>query len=310
MSALERRRLGRTGLRPRALGVGGAWWSAGTEAECIAGIHRALELGLDFFDTYPGDFEERWGKALAGRRHEVVLQGKVSSVARRRSDHTAAATRQSVEASLRALGTDYLDIALIHGYDQPEDVPAGAGPEARGKNGMVDPLAPGQALDELERLRAEGKVRCIGLGGRAAAVLRRALETGRVDVVLTYLEYNLFTQAFAAEVMPAVRACDAGVELASPLGMGLLAGPRPDPQSPRGGAGGAARALAMWEWCQAWGVEIRHLAMQFCLAAPVPGIVLPGPANRRELDEAHEAATAPIPPPVWQAFRAEFGVGI
>lgn len=293
------------------MGVGGAWWAQGTEAECIAGIHRSLDLGLDFFDTYPGGFEERWGAALAGHRDRVVLQGKVSSVAQRRSDHTAAATRDSVEQSLRALRTDYLDIALIHGYDQPDEVvaPSADNPEGRGKNGMVDPLAPGQALDELEKLRDEGKVRFIGLGGRSAVVLRRALETGRVDVVLTYLEYNLFTQAFARDVLPTVRAQGAGVELASPLGMGLLAGPRPDPESPRGGEGGAARALAMWEWCRARGVEIRHLAMQFCLAAPVEGIVLPGPANVQQVDEAYEAATAPIPPEIWQAFEAEFGVG-
>jgi len=308
VAELKRCRLGRTELQPRAMGVGGAWWGAGTEAECIAGIHRALELGLDFFDTYPGDFEERWGKALAGRRHQIVLQGKVSSVARRRCDHTAAATRSSVEASLRALRTDYLDIALIHGYDQPDDIPAG--PAGRGKNGMVDPLAPGNALEELERLREEGKVRFIGLGGRSAVVLCRALDTGRVDLVLTYLEYNLLTQAFADQVLPTVRAHDAGVELASPLGMGLLAGPRPDPESRRGGDGGARRALAMWEWCQERGFEIRHLAMQYCLAAPVEGIVLPGPANRHQVEEAHEAATAPIAPDTWRAFEAAFGVGI
>lgn len=312
MPDLEERQLGRTGLTCRAMGLGGAWWSAGTESECLAGIHRALELGLDFFDTYPGDFEERWGAALAGRRDEIVLQGKVSSLARRRSDHTARATRESVDQSLRALRTDYLDIALIHGYDQPDDVVAASAdnPEGRGKNGMVDPLGAGNALDELEKLRDEGKVRFIGLGGRSAKVLCRALDTGRVDVVLTYLEYNLFTQAFAREVMPTVRGHRAGVELASPLGMGLLAGPRPDPESPRGGQGGAARALAMWEWCRERGVELRHLAMQYCLAAPVEGIVLPGPSSRQQVEEAHEAATAPIAAETWRAFEAEFGVGV
>jgi len=64
----------------------------------------------------------------------------------------------------------------------------------------------------------------------------------------------------------------------------------------------------MWEWCREAGVELRHLAMQYCMAAPVDGIVLPGPANPEQVVQAYEAATQSVSPEVWQAFRAEFGV--
>ena len=70
------------------------------------------------------------------------------------------------------------------------------------------------------------------------------------------------------------------------------------------------RAHAMWTWCQDRGVNIRHLAMQFCLAAPINGIVMPGPANKQQVEEAYEAATVDVPSDVWADFKAAFGVGL
>ena len=84
---------------------------------------------------------------------------------------------------------------------------------------------------------------------------------------------------------------------------------------PQDGTGTPARpqgylAHAMWQWCRDRGVNIQHLAMQFCLHADFDGLVMPGPYNRRQVDEAYEAATVQIDPEVWRAFRAEFGVGL
>ena len=66
----------------------------------------------------------------------------------------------------------------------------------------------------------------------------------------------------------------------------------------------------MWEWCRQRDLNIRHLAIQYCMAAPVRGVVLPGPATTQQLIEAYEAATADISCEVWDQFHAEFGVGI
>ena len=310
MGPLARRRLGRTEMEPRALGLGGAWWGAGSEEENIAGIRRALELGIDYLDTYPGENEERWGKALSGgRREQVYLQGKVSSVVRSAStsDHTAAATRRSIESSLKWLQTDYLDCVLIHGYDYLDDNDPG-NPKSKSQ---VDPLAPGNALDELVKLRDEGVIRHIGIGAREPAVIRRAVETGEIEVVLTYLEYSLLTQGAVESFFPICRQRDVGVLLASPLGMGLLTGNEPDEtENRRKVPGKEPAAHAMWQWCRDRGVNIRHLAIQFCMAAPVESIVLPGPANTQQVDDAFEAATADIPEDVWRDFKAEFGVGL
>ena len=72
MPDLEERRLGRTEMRPQAVGMGGAWWGSGPESETINAIERAVELGINFFDTYPGEHEGRWGKALSGGKRETL----------------------------------------------------------------------------------------------------------------------------------------------------------------------------------------------------------------------------------------------
>ena len=85
--------------------------------------------------------------------------------------------------------------------------------------------------------------------------------------------------------------------------MGRLTGIEPDrPAEPR--------AHAMWEWCQEQDVDIKHLAMQFCLDAPIDGIVMSGPADRHQLQDAYDAATQEVPAEIWVAFEEKFGVGI
>ncbi len=305
MKTLPRRRLGRSGLTPNAIGLGGAWWGGSTDAEILAAIDRAIDLGMDFLDTYPGQNEEIWGRALVGRREQVFLQAKVSSHVRNdmRSNHTASATRRSLENSLRALQTDYLDSVLIHGYDQPDQF---EDPDMD----MVDPLAPGHALEELMKLRDQGVVRHIGIGARSAAVHRRAIETGQIEIVLTYLEYSLLTQAADADLFPLCRERDVGVILASPLGMGLLTGRPVDDEDERRKIPSTTEPTAnrMLEWCAEHSVDIRHLAIQYCLAADVDGIVLPGQASRAEVEGTYEAATCEIPTDVWRQFLTNFSL--
>ena len=301
---LPERRLGRTGMTPACLGLGGAWWR--TEADTIAGIEKALELGINFLDTYPGQQEEHWRRALGGdRREQLYLQGKVSSHVRNdtTSDHTASATRRSVENSLRCFDTDYLDSVLIHGYDQPDVF-------ERPETAFQDPLAPGNALDELVKLRDEGKVRHIGIGARHPDVIHRAIDTGEIELVLTYLEYNLLTQAAALDFFPRCRENDIGVILASPLGMGLLTGRAVDESDERRKIRDTRtpRAANMLVWCEDRGLDIRHLAIQFCLSAPVESIVLPGQANVEEVEGTHEAAKSEIPRSIWREFGETFGI--
>ena len=298
MAALETRRMGRTEMMPASLGLGAAWLGQGSERETIDAIHRAIELGINYIDTYPRGQEERWGKALeGGLRQKVYLQAKVSPLEKDgMKDFSAAATRRSVENSLKYLKTDYLDSVLIH---DPTDI--------------EDPLAPGHALDELITMKEEGYIRHLGLGVRQHEFHRRAIETGHIDIVLTFLDYTLLDQSVAETTLPLAREHDVGIILASPMAMGTLTGEEPNQEDElrrarKENSDAKPQAHDMWKWCQTRDVNIRHLAVQFCLAAPVDGIVMFGPANRQQVEEGYEAATADIPPEIWRDFEAEFGV--
>lgn len=289
MAELETRRLGRTEMRPKALGLGCAWFGAAhhTDRDAIEGVRRAIELGINFLDTSPlyEESERRVGLALEGGwREKVYLETKTGTHPERRGDYSAEATRWSVQNSLKLLKTEYLDSVLIH---DPEDI--------------EDPLAPGHALDELLKMKEEGIVRHIGLGVRSHDFHRRAIETGHIEIVLSYLDYTLLDQSVTRTTIPLAEKHDVGLILGSVLGMGKLGGrePKNDP-----------RAHAMWQWCRDRGLNIRHLAMQFCMALPLKnGIIMPGPGTKQHVEEVYEAATTEVPPEVWSAFKAEFSVG-
>ena len=280
-------------MTPCALGLGGAFLYHADEQETIRAIHRALDIGIDFFDTYPGRAEYRWGMALKGRREEVYLQAKVGTHADP-ADYSGAATRWCVERSLKNLQTDYLDSVLIH--DPPD---------------IEDPLATGHALDELLEMKEAGIVRNVGFGMRPLDFHVRAIETGKVDLVLTFMDYTLISQTAADILFPVAQVHDTGIILASVQGMGLLAGPEPDDEQWERNAypGQEPRAHAIWTWCRERDVNIRALAIQYCLAAPIDGILLAGPADRRQFEEVYDAATEEVPAAVWEELQAEFGVG-
>jgi len=255
----------------------------------VEGIRRAIELGLDYLDTSPlySESERRVGLALEGGwRERIYLQTKTGTHPEKRHDFSAATTRWSVENSLRLLKTDYLDAVLIH---DPPDIEI--------------PLAPGAALDELLKMKDEGLIGHLGVGVRQHQFHRRAIETGQIEIVLSYLDYTLLDQSVAATTLPLARDKGVGIILASALGMGRLAGPEPDRQA-------EPIAHAMWVWCRQRGVDIRHLALQYVLAAPIEGIAMSGPCSRQQVEEVYQAATAEVPAEVWREFRAEFGVGL
>ena len=191
---LQKRRLGRTELEVTCLGLGGARIGGDdvTDDEAVETVHRAITLGMNYLDTSPlyGESERRVGLALAdGWRDKIYLATKTGTHPKWRGDYSAAGTRRSVENSLKLLGTDYLDVCLVH---DPKS---------------MDPVIEKDgALDELQRMREEGLIGYIGLGVREHEFHKIAIETGIVDVILTYLDYNLISQtandwllSFAAE---------------------------------------------------------------------------------------------------------------
>ena len=311
MADLEVRRLGRTEMRPKALGLGGGYLGdpKSPDAEAVETIHEAIERGINFVDTSPeyGVSEFRVGLALTGSwREKVYLQTKVGSHPRFLRDFSKEATTWSLENSFNLLRTDYVDSVLIHGprYD------------------IEAPLQ--ECLDVLVDWKSKKRIGHIGIGVRQPEFHKRAIETGEMDIVLSFLDYTLLSQSIAKTTIPLALEKDVGIILGSPLTGSLLAGPEPKidvekellsdlPPSLIGSKLDPAVlpvAHQMWKWCDDRDLNIRDLAIQFALQAPVEGngIVLTGPSNLKEFDEVYKSATNEVPKNVWQDFKHAFGI--
>jgi aryl-alcohol dehydrogenase-like predicted oxidoreductase len=278
-------------MRPAALAMGAAFLHESPEA--VEAIQTALELGVNYFDTYPGHHEEKWGEALSGvPRSSYYLQAKIGTHPERRKDFSGEGARWSLDQSLRSLKTDYLDCVLVH---DPADVD--------------ELLREGAVFDVLREMKSQGVVRNIGLGARSHDWHVRLIDEGINDVSLTFLDYTLVNQSAADTIFPAARGQKTGIILASVQGMGLLTGEKPDPERERGmHPGSEPRAHRIWTWCREYDVNIRHLAIQFCLAAPVDSVVMFGPASIQHVHDAYEAATDTIPPELWEKLDQAFGI--
>ena len=305
MAELEIRRLGKTEIKTKALGLGCAHLGNPdrvTDEEAVATVRKAIDRDIDFIDTAAmygrGNSERRVGLALAdGWREKVYLQTKVGAHPRYPNrDFSKEATIWHLENSFRELQTDYIDSVLIHG---PREIDP--------------PFEPGACLDVLLERKAKGRIGHVGIGVRQHAFHARAIETGEMDIVLSFSDYNLLDQSVAKTTIPLALKNDVGIILATVLGGSLLAGPKPDvDRERRQTPGRKPKAHQMWQWCQARGLNIRDLAMQFALNAPLNGngIVLVGPANCKEFGEVYDSAIADVPADMWRDFEAEFGIGI
>ncbi len=285
---LPKRRLGRTELEVTCLGMGGARIGGNevSDDEAVEAVRRAITLGINYLDTSPlyGESERRVGLALAdGWREKIYLATKTGTHPKWRGDYSASGTRRSVENSLNLLGTDYLDVCLVHDPSNMDPV-----------------VAKGGALDELQRMREEGLVKYIGLGVREHEFHKIAIETGIVDVILTYLDYTLVSQTANEWLLSFAYERDIGIVNGSPIAAGLLSDIEPDVNArpPEG-----EKAHQLWQWAVENGLSLLNLAIQFCLRQPLIATNLSGSKNAIEIEQNFAAATTPVPDEVWEELR-------
>ena len=287
---MEKRKLGEA-LQVSCLGLGcmgmSEFYGQGDDAESVATIQRALDLGVTFLDTADmygiGENERLVGRAIRGRRDGVVIATKFGNV-RDRNNPSARSingrpeyVRAACEASLQRLGIDTIDLYYQH---------------------RVDPATPIEdTVGAMAELVREGKVRYLGLSEAAPATIRRAHAVHPIAALQT--EYSLWSRDVEDEVLPTVRELGIGFVPYSPLGRGFLTGRFRSPEdlepddfrrnNPRFQGENFAKNLQLLEEVNAIAAEKgctpSQLALAWVLAQGKDIVPIPGTKRRKYLEE-------------------------
>ncbi|MFB7981417.1 aldo/keto reductase [Streptomyces vinaceus] len=306
MTDIPARHLG--GLTVSAQGLGCMGMSHGygatDDAESVATLHRALDLGVTLLDTADfygsGHNEELIGRAVAGRRDEVVLATKFG-FANRLGEPTlvrgdATYVRQACEASLRRLGVDHIDLYYQH---------------------RVDPKVPiEETVGAMAELVRAGKVRHLGLSEAGARTVRRAHAVHPIAALQS--EWSLWSRDLEAEILPVCRELGVGVVPYAPLGRGFLTGRYGSVEKladtdvrrghPRFADGNRERNLAIVakldELAAAKGITAGQLALAWVQHRGEDVVPIPGTRRTRYLEENLAALAVGLSPEDLAAIEA------
>jgi aryl-alcohol dehydrogenase-like predicted oxidoreductase len=269
------------------MGMSAYYAGAGSDdAESIRTIHRALDLGVTLIDTAeiygPFTNEELVGRAIAGRRDEVVLATKFGNYSHRtgtayEKDSSPENVRLAIEGSLRRLDTDHIDLYYQHRVDTAHPIE--------------------DTMGALANLVQEGKIGHVGLSEASVATIRRAHAVFPVSALQT--EFSLWTRDVQAEILPTVRELGIGFVAYSPLGRGFLTGaitsaadlPADDFRAgnPRFAEENLARNLALVDEVRAVAAEAAatpaQVALAWLLAQGDDIAVIPGTKRVSRLEE-------------------------
>ena len=310
---IERRKLG--ALDVSAIGLGcmsmTPIYGVPDPAEAAATLQRAPEMGIDFIDTSDayganGANEEVVGRAIKGRREQYVLATKFGNI--RLADGKPGAkgnpeyVMESCDKSLKRLGTDYIDLYYIHRVDNTVPIE--------------------DTVGAMARLKAQGKVRHLGISEAGTSTIRRAHKVHPMAALQT--EYSLWTRDVEKEILPLCNELGIGFVAYAPLGRGFLTGVVPSgdelPQNdrrrdmPRYQAANAQHNRKLVEILKELAAKERcspaQLAIAWLLARKPPVVPLPGTSKRKWLEENARAAEIKPSAATLEALDHTFKPGI
>jgi L-galactose dehydrogenase len=282
---MEFRPLGRTGLRVSSVSFGsgplGGLFGPLDEAAAVRLVDEVIDLGINLIDTSPhyGSAEYRLGKALTpAKREKVILATKAGRYGLDDFDFSPQRIRASVEASLRLLGTDHVDILQLHSIEFAN----------------LDPVLE-EGYAELVRLKEQGTCRFIGMTGYPVKTLARVMRETDVDVVLTYAKGTLLDDSITTELRPIAEERGVGLINAAAVALGLLT-PGGSTMLIEHPAPSAVREAAtkMIKLAETKGVDIAFLANQYAIQRTETATTVVGTGKSGNLRAAIEAAETPI----------------
>jgi aryl-alcohol dehydrogenase-like predicted oxidoreductase len=311
---MNTRTLGSQGLEVSELGLGcmgmSEFYGAADEDESIATIHRALDLGVDFLDTAdmygPFTNEQLVGRAIAGRRDEVVLATKFGNARGPNGEWLgirgdADYVRQACDASLERLGVDYIDLYYQHRVDRSTPIE--------------------ETVGAMAELVEAGKVRYVGLSEASPDTIRRAHATHPISALQS--EYSLWSRDPEEDALPTVRELGIGFVAYSPLGRGLLSGAIRSLEdlaeddyrrrNPRFQGANFQRNLDLADAVRAIadekGVTPSQLALAWVLSRGDDVVPIPGTKRRQYLEENAGAADVQLTSEELQRIESAFPKG-
>lgn len=281
---MQTRPLGRTGLNLPVLSFGAS--SLGQEFrsvdihEALAAVRAALDAGMNFIDTSPfygrGMSEVLLGIALRGVPRDSYLLGtKLGRYDLTHFDFSSKRVAESIDVSLHRMGVEYLDICLCHDIEFVE------------MSQIVE-----ETLPALRRAQQQGKVRFVGISGYPMKIFRYVLDRAELDVILSYNHYTL-QNTMLADLAPYLQAKGVGIMNAAPFSARLLTS-APLPRWHRATDEVRATVRRAAERCQAQGVDLAQLALQYSIANPDMTTCVTGSASPERVRQWAAWAAEPI----------------
>lgn len=282
---MQYRRLGKTELKVSAIGFGasplGNVFEDCDEQQGIRSVHCAIGLGINFFDVAPfyGHTlaEERLGKALQDKRHEVLLATKCGRYGLRDFDFSYERILRSTDESLSRLQTDYVDLMQLH------DIEFGSREQVMQ-----------EAIPALFEIKKSGKARFVGITGLPVNYLADIARLVDVDTVLSWAHYNLLEDEINEELVPLSKEKDFGLMNAAPLLQRILS----DASIPEWhNAPASVRAMQqpLLACCKKYGLELSDVAIAFATAHPDIASTIIGMCDEEAVQKNVRALALQVP---------------